>query len=654
MTLPPPEEIRNAMVLAMENAGGGPLHTRNQLEPAVAQNLRLSDEDRSEMSRNGTSVLQNKIDALIGSADRKLGYFESVEDKLYKLTAAGRVAASALKAADGPAREFIDDSALAELVEEFKRDFGYEREEDRLAKEDRKTLATGLSRETLDGVLAEPERFGELNLGKLAGNFYGSAGQQAWINRSAQEGEETCLRIVRTLKYVLYDDELPVSQRLDDALTLPEWKVRGLSEVLLVKALAVVYPESWLPLFVYTGAKGKKTIMQISTLGMPPLDEATFTTAGVQAFVSNNQLKILLDPVFPGDPWGQMRFLYWLLDREKKQKEPAATQAAVGEVEPSPIKFLADSLLISRDWLQKTIEMAEHKRQLIFYGPPGTGKTYVARAIAKHLAVGGARVELVQFHPSYTYEDFVEGFRPKLADSGSGTVQFELRPGPLREIAKLAEKSPDERFVIIIDEINRANIAKVFGELYYLLEYRDQDVRLQYGDSFSLPHNIYFIGTMNTADRSIALLDAALRRRFFFVPFFPDEEPVKGLLRRWLGKHRPEMIEVAALVDQANAKLPDRSLHIGPSYFMDLDLNEEWLTRIWEASVLPYIEEQFFDERNRVSEFRLDQLRKAKNGSDVTIAAGGAGDIAVAAAHSDDQGTGDAGADGGVSDPSAS
>ena len=163
---------------------------------------------------------------------------------------------------------------------------------------------------------------------------------------------------------------------------------------------------------------------------------------------------------------------------------------------------------------------------MIFQGPPGTGKTYVAQALAECLAGSKERVTLVQFHPSYAYEDFVQGYRPTLQEGKAG---FELREGPLLRVARAASAEPEAKHFLVIDEINRGNLAKVFGELYFLLEYRDKGIRLQYSDEeFSLPENLYIIGTMNTADRSIALVDMALRRRFYFVEFHPDKPPVNG------------------------------------------------------------------------------------------------------------------------------
>ncbi len=225
---------------------------------------------------------------------------------------------------------------------------------------------------------------------------------------------------------------------------------------------------------------------------------------------------------------------------------------------------LAEELLLDRGYLARVGELLSDKPQAIFYGPPGTGKTYVARKLAEHYAAEtSGEVQLVQFHPSYAYEDFVQGYRP--TDGGG----FALVDGPLMQIAKKARENRDVQYVLIIDEINRGNVAKVFGELYFLLEYRDEEVMLQYSQApFSLPKNLWIIGTMNTADRSIALIDAALRRRFYFVPFIPDEAPVKGLLRRWLKRNKPNLEWVADVVDRANDRLGERHASIGPSYFM--------------------------------------------------------------------------------------
>ena len=276
--------------------------------------------------------------------------------------------------------------------------------------------------------------------------------------------------------------------------------------------------------------------------------------------------------------------------------------------EQGDLEALAADLHLDAAFLKRAVRLLDDKPQLVFHGPPGTGKTYVAQRLAAHLAGDEGSYEIVQFHPSYAYEDFVEGFRPD-PDRGEG---FTLRPGPLRTIAERARDNPEARYVLLIDELNRGNVAKVFGELYFLLEYRDHELRLQYSDTpFRLPGNLWIIATMNTADRSIALVDAALRRRFYFLAYFPDQWPIDGLLRRWLQDNRPDMGWVADLLDEANRRLDDRQAAIGPSHFMRPDLDEETVRLVWDHAVLPYVEEQLWGEEHRLDEFALDAVKSA-------------------------------------------
>ena len=287
------------------------------------------------------------------------------------------------------------------------------------------------------------------------------------------------------------------------------------------------------------------------------------------------------------------------------------------------VEALARELLWETGGLQKIVDGMKDKRQAIFQGPPGTGKTYVAKRLGEWCREQGGDFRIVQFHPSYSYEDFVEGFRPTLTDNG--LAGFKLTRGPLRQIAAQAEANPNATFILVIDEINRGNVAKVLGELYFLLEYRDEEVGLQYSnDQFSLPKNLWFIGTMNTTDRSIALVDAALRRRFYFFGFFPDEWPVQGLLRRWLEKNNSELGWVADLVDLANRKLEDRHLGIGPSHFMKKDppLDEEKVRFIWEQAVIPYIEEQCFGDEDKLKNFDYERLKRELDGEASAVFAG--------------------------------
>jgi 5-methylcytosine-specific restriction protein B len=283
---------------------------------------------------------------------------------------------------------------------------------------------------------------------------------------------------------------------------------------------------------------------------------------------------------------------------------------------PEPTPALAEELFVDLAWLSEVRELLDERRQIVFYGPPGTGKTYIARKLATDL-VGLEQVKLVQFHPAYTSEDFFEGYRPKPGGT-DGSIGFELRHGPFRQLVTRARQHPDQAFVLIIDEINRANLAKVFGELYFLLEYRDSAVELMYSsgeEPFALPPNLFLIGTMNTADRSIALVDSAMRRRFAFVALDPGTEPTRSLLARWSAHHGLGDL-ATRLLTKLNAQIDDPDFRIGPSYFMTRDAPDAFdrvrLERIWRTSILPLLEEHFYGQWDAMRRrFELDALLRA-------------------------------------------
>lgn len=289
-------------------------------------------------------------------------------------------------------------------------------------------------------------------------------------------------------------------------------------------------------------------------------------------------------------------------------------------------------------WLQDCVELLRAGPQLIFHGPPGTGKTYTALALARHLAGASSatNVRLVQFHPAYAYEDFFEGIRPRLSKQGEGDggLGYDLVRGPLRKLADEAEARPAEVFVLVIDEINRGHLAKIFGELYFLLEYRKERVHLLYGSDdgrgFRLPPNLCVLGTMNTVDRSVAYMDAAMRRRFSFMELHPDTPPVSGLLDSWLrrqaqdkAKERGEEYDgtydnaYARLLDEINRLLTesspgDRSFRVGPSYFMQ-DLahsGDGALERLWKTQIIPLLTEHHWGDNTNVDTvYGLGNLR---------------------------------------------
>lgn len=256
---------------------------------------------------------------------------------------------------------------------------------------------------------------------------------------------------------------------------------------------------------------------------------------------------------------------------------------------------LALRLHMPERWLQDTLDLIERRKQVILYGPPGTGKTFLAQALSKHVTDGtDGETTIVQFHPTYSYEDFFEGFRP-IANDDSGNLAFSLRKGPLRRLADAAAANPEANYFLVIDEINRGNIAKVFGELYFLLEYRDSEISLLYSDEpFTLPSNIFVIGTMNTADRSIAMLDAAMRRRFAFIELHPEREPVQNVLSRWVAT-KGFQDDRADLLTRLNAQIQDHDAKVGPSFLMR-DLAVTGLQDVWRYEILPLLAEHHYGE----------------------------------------------------------
>ncbi|HMU87799.1 MAG TPA: AAA family ATPase [Agitococcus sp.] len=268
--------------------------------------------------------------------------------------------------------------------------------------------------------------------------------------------------------------------------------------------------------------------------------------------------------------------------------------------------------------------LPQHPLNVIFYGPPGTGKTYTTIERAMHICEGSdfddkiSRQDLVEqyqeyiederivfttFHQSYSYEDFIEGIR---ATTENNTINYKVQDGVFKELCKNAAQSPDENFVIIIDEINRGNISRVFGELITLIEdskrtgkLEEISVKLPYSrESFSVPQNVYIIGTMNTADRSLAGLDLALRRRFTFEEMRPKTELLKGIKIEGI-----KIDELLSIMNQRIEVLLDREHTIGHAYFMELknDSPIEKLAEIFQNKILPLLQEYFFDDWSKIN-----------------------------------------------------
>ena len=484
---------------------------------------------------------------------------------------------------------------LTGAVEEFLRDTGYPTAHD----EEQRTHQLRFR----DMLLTE--NAGTARLSRLrriwTSREYGYPGMQSHLNATvnAADGDEY-QRILDTFDYLCWGDD-DDAERIDNVLKKPKYRVRGLGEAVSLKLLAICHPDRYLCVYPYSGEQGKLRMLKALGLPEPPRE----ATRGQKHVESNDRLRRRIEPFFPGDPWGIMCFLYWHIDNLDREETP--------DDEPDPLDAAAEDLLIERSLLDDIVELLRDKGQVILYGPPGTGKTYLAQRLAAALAPKAEDRALVQFHPSTSYEDFFEGYRPE--EGADGQIIYRLTPGPLARMAERAAQHPQRRQVMVIDEINRANLPKVLGELLFLFEYRDKSISTLYRPEgeFELPESLWFIGTMNTADRSIALVDAALRRRFHFVPFFPDRGPTEGLLDRWLEREdQPSWVgELVAMVNDELTEALDAGLQLGASHFMkkgyraEPDENDATLSRIWRFNIEPFIEDQFFGNETQINRFRL-------------------------------------------------
>ncbi len=267
-----------------------------------------------------------------------------------------------------------------------------------------------------------------------------------------------------------------------------------------------------------------------------------------------------------------------------------------------------DQVFMDEDSYETLIELIKDKKNVILQGAPGVGKTFVANRLAYSIMgeKNKDRVMMVQFHQSYSYEDFIEGFRP-----ASDTNGFEIKKGSFYNFCKKAADDPDNDYFFIIDEINRGNLSKIFGELFMLIEKdkRGNSLQLLYSDEkFFVPNNVYIIGMMNTADRSLAMLDYALRRRFSFYemkPAFDQKQFVEYRMNLNSSKFNNLIDCVKELNDViARDNTLGEGFCIGHSYFLELtSVNDKKLNNIVEYELIPLLKEYWFDDPSKVRDW---------------------------------------------------
>jgi len=371
------------------------------------------------------------------------------------------------------------------------------------------------------------------------------------------------------------------------------------------------------------GSPSKESIELISAHSLKQLEE--LEVVDIQRRFSEND-PILYSPTFASEAAAIFEALFPLYRFVTAEDLEDFPREVLVDTEPEPdgrplysLAQLLDATYLDGNFVQQLEALLIDKKQIILMGPPGTGKTWIASRFAQYWVDMApdpeGEVEVIQFHPSYAYEEFMEGIRPESVKSkeGSYTLTYPVRPGIFRELCDRARGKSGRRYVLIIDEINRGELPRILGELLFLLEYRQEVITLPYSrDTFSIPDNVFIIGTMNTADRSIALVDHALRRRFHFVALRPSPQILRSFHE---DKSALDLAWIADLLELTNKNLDDDGiewhLHVGHSHFMRPDLDEDQLRLVWKHSVMPMLEEYFYRQPERLARYQLDELLSA-------------------------------------------
>jgi len=277
-----------------------------------------------------------------------------------------------------------------------------------------------------------------------------------------------------------------------------------------------------------------------------------------------------------------------------------------------PISSFGD-LFIDDGYIKEIVNILKRKKNIILRGVPGVGKTFCINTIIKgsFTDLMEDSIEMVQFHQSYSYEEFVEGLRPQMNGG------FAIEKGIFYDISIKARDNPEKDYFLIIDEINRGNLSKIFGELLLLIENDKRDnysVKMAYSkEEFSVPSNLYIIGTMNTSDRSLTLVDYALRRRFSFLTLTPafNTPKINSYLEKVMRLNQDEIKKINRAMEKVNSKIENtlgENFKIGHSYFIANKENivdfDNWYNEIAKYEIMPMLEEYYFDDIDKIEEFR--------------------------------------------------